>query len=86
MASVFSYSATSLHFPSDPKDQLNQSPRPSHHFHSAHPIPGSNSTVKLTCLLIVTIVNLLNRNAHHLFMEPAANHAARSTKKPRRFL
>ncbi|MEO7862362.1 MAG: hypothetical protein ABIU05_18400, partial [Nitrospirales bacterium] len=39
MASVFSYSTTSLHFPSDPKDQLNQSLRPEHGFHSPHHIP-----------------------------------------------
>ena len=70
MASVFSYYAASFPYSSDPYDQLNQSPRPSHRFRSAHPIPDFNSTVELTCLLIVTIANPLIRNTLHPFMEP----------------
>ena len=70
MASVFSYSATSLHFPSDPNDQLTQSPRADHRFHSSYHFPDSISTIELTRLLITTIVNPLIRNTLHPFMEP----------------
>lgn len=70
MASVFSYYAASFPYSSDPYDQLNQSPCSSHRSHSSHPIPGSNSTVELTCLLIPTIVSPLIRNTLHPFMEP----------------
>ena len=70
MASVFSYHAASFPSSSDPYDQLNQSPRPSHRFRSAHPIPGSNSTFELTRLLIAMIGNPRIRNALHPFMEP----------------
>ena len=70
MASVFSYSATSLHFPSYLNDQLTQSPRAHHGFHSSHHFPHSISTIELTRLLIATIVSPLIRNAPHPFMEP----------------
>jgi len=65
MASVLSYYATSLHYSSDPNDQLIQSPRASHGFHSSHPIPYSSLTVELIRLLIATIVKPLIRNAPH---------------------
>ena len=65
MASVFSHYATSLHCSSDRNDQLTQSPRASHGFHSPHYIPDSSLTVELIRLLIATIVNPLIRNAPH---------------------
>ena len=70
MASVFSYSATSRHFPSDPNHQLTQSPRAEDGFHSPHHFLDSISTVELIRLLIATIVSHLIRNAPHPFMEP----------------
>ena len=70
MASVFSYAAASFPYSSDPYDQLNQSPRSSHRFHSAYRIPGSNWTIELIYLLIAMIVNPLIRNTLHPFMEP----------------
>ena len=69
MASVFSYAASSFLYSSDPYDQLNQPPRPSHRFHFARPIPISISLVELIRLLIATIVNPLIRNTLHPFME-----------------
>lgn len=70
MGSVFSSYATSLHFSSDPNDQLTQSPRADHSFHSPHSIPDSSVTVELIRLLIATILQLRIRNAPHHFMEP----------------
>ena len=70
MASVFSYAAASFPYSSDPYDRLNQSPRSSHRFHSAHHIPDSRLTTKLICLLIAMSVNPLIRNTLHPFMEP----------------
>ena len=70
MASVFFYSALSLRFPSDPNDQLTQSPRAEHGFHSSHHFPDSISTIELIRLLIATIVSPLIRNTLHPFMEP----------------
>ena len=70
MASVFSYSAISVHFPNNPNDQLTQSPRADHGFHSPYHFPHSISTIELTRLLIATIANPLIRNAPHPFMEP----------------
>src|SRR5712692_4543031 len=70
MASVFSHYVPCFHYSSDPNDQLIQSPRTGHGFHSSHPIPYSSLTVELIRLLIATIVNLLLRNAPHPFMEP----------------
>jgi len=70
MASVFSYHASSFPYSSDSYDQLNQSPRPSHRFHSAHPIPHSNSTVEPIRLRIATIESPVIRNTFHPFVEP----------------
>jgi hypothetical protein len=70
MASVFSSSAASLHFPGDPNDQLTQSPRAKHGFHSPRHFPDSISTIELIRLLIAMIVNPFIRNAPHPFMEP----------------
>ena len=70
MASVFSYSATSLHFPSDYHGQLTQSPRANHGFHSSHHFLDSISTIELIRLLIGTTVQPRIRNAPHPFMEP----------------
>ncbi len=70
MAWVFSYSATPRHYSSDPNDQLTQSPRTHHGFHSPYHFPDSISTIELTRLLIATIANPLIRNAPHPFMEP----------------
>ena len=70
MASVFSYATASFPYSSDPYDQLNQSPRSSHRFRHAHPIPGSNWTIELIRLLIAMIVNPLIRKTLHPFMEP----------------
>ena len=70
MASVFSYLDAAALYSSDPYDQLNQPPRPSHRFHFACPIPISISLVELIRLLIATIVNPLIRNTLHPFMEP----------------
>lgn len=70
MASVFSSYAASVHFSSDPNDQLTQSPRAGHSFRSPHPIHDSRVTDKLIRLLIATIVQPRIRNALHLFMEP----------------
>jgi hypothetical protein len=70
MASVFSYSATSLHFPSDPNHQLTQPSRADHRFHSSHHFPDSISTIELIRLCIATIANPLIRNTLHPFMEP----------------
>ena len=70
MASVFSYSATSLHFASDPKDQLNQSLRPKHGFHSPRHILNSSVTIELIRLLLAMIGNPRIRNTLHPFMEP----------------
>ena len=70
MASVFSYSATSRHFPSDPNDQLTQSPRAEHGFHFPHHIPDPSLTIELIYLLIGTTVQPRIRNAPHPFMEP----------------
>jgi hypothetical protein len=70
MASVFSYYAVSFHYSSDLNDQLTQSFRTGHCFHSPHYIPESSSTVELICLLIGAIVQSRIRNSSHLFMEP----------------
>ena len=70
MASVFSYSATSRHFPSGPNHQLTQSPRAEHGFHSSHHFLDSISTIELIRLLIGTTVQPRIRNAPHPFMEP----------------
>jgi hypothetical protein len=70
MASVFSYSATSFHLPSDLNYQPTQYPRANRGFHSPHYFPESSLTVELICLPIATIANPLIRNAPHPFMEP----------------
>ena len=70
MASVFSYYAPPRHDSSNPNDQLTQSPRADHGFHSPYHFPHSISTIELTRLLIATIANPLIRNAPHPFMEP----------------
>jgi len=70
MASVFSYAAASFPYFSDSYDQLKQSPRSSHRFHSAYRIPGSNWTIELIRLLLAMIGNPRIRNALHPFMEP----------------
>ena len=70
MASVFSYYVPCFQSSSDRNDQLKQSPRAGHGFHSPHHIPGSSVTVELIRLLIVTIVTHFIRNAPHPFMEP----------------
>ena len=70
MASVFSSLTSFLHCSSDRHDQLTQSPRTSHGFHSSHPIPDSRVMAELSHLFIATTVNPLIRNAPHLFMEP----------------
>lgn len=67
MGSVFSFYATSLHFSSDPNDQLTQSPRAGHSFDST---PDSSLTTKLIRRLIATTAKPCIRNAHHPFMEP----------------
>jgi hypothetical protein len=86
MASVFSYYATFFDYSSDRNDQLTQSPRASHCFHSPLYIPDSSLTVELIRLFIGTIVQSRIRNPSHPFMEPRRIDADRSTKKPRRFL
>ena len=70
MAWVFSYYAASFRYSSDPHDQLNQFPRPSHRVHSAYRIPDPSLTIELIRLLIAMIVNPLIRNTLHPFMEP----------------
>ena len=70
MASVYSYYATSFHYSSDLNDQLTQSPRASHFFHSPRHILNSSLTVERIRLLIATIVNPLIRNSRHPFIEP----------------
>ena len=70
MASVFSSYAASFHYSGDPHDQLTQSSRAEHGFHSSHRIPGSNWTIELIRLLIAMIVNPLICNTLHPFIEP----------------
>ena len=70
MASVFSSRAASFHYSSDPHDQLTQSLRTSHGFHSPQHIPNSSVTVELIYLLIGTIVRSCIRHSSHPFMEP----------------
>lgn len=64
MASVYSCYVASLRFPSDPSDQLAQSPRAGHEFYSPYYIPDSSLTAELIRLLIATIVQLVS--AMHL--------------------
>jgi hypothetical protein len=70
MDSVFSYYVTSLHFSNDHNDQLTQSPRAGHCFHSPHHIPDSSLTAELIHLLIDTIVQPRACNAPHPLVEP----------------
>ena len=67
MASVFSYYATSVHFSSDPRDQLTQSAPTGYSFAAT---PDSSLTAKLIRLLIATTAKPCIRNAPHPFMEP----------------
>ena len=70
MASVFSYYAVSFLCSSDRNDQLTESLRADHGFHSPHYIPDSSLTVELICLLIGAIVQFCLRISSHPFMEP----------------
>jgi hypothetical protein len=86
MASVFSYSATSLHFPSNSNDQLTQSPHAHHDFHSLHHFPDSISTIELVLLRIGAMVQFRIGNSSHLYMEPRRGRRLVHGEKPRRFL
>ena len=65
MASVLSYFVSSLHYSSDPHDQLTQSSRASHGFNSPFSHPNSRLTVEPTRLLTGMIVQSRIRNPSH---------------------